>query len=213
MTSPAALDCPRASCVCVLRGDAVSSCPLSTATTPSKALLPQEFIDFHNEHRVKFLKYVRLRGLTREDAEDLVNDTFLILYQIRERMALSNNWTAFGFKVLRDTLVDHYRRTDRSPVTVKFANVTLQREREQARVSADELESLIGVLDVCRAIDDLPERQADCMRLHALFDQDIQEVARYLDITPSTVGSHLHNARRSLAIRLGGSAVNEVVAE
>ena len=213
MTSPPILDCPRASCVCVLRGDAVSLCPLSTATTRSKVLLPQEFIDFHNEHRVKFLKYVRLRGLSREDAEDVVNDTFLTLYQIRERMAPSNNRTAFGFKVLRDTLVNHYRRADRSPVTVEFADNTLQREREQTRVSADELESLIGVLDVCQAIDDLPERQADCMRLHALFDQDIQEVARYLDISPSAVGSHLHNARRKLAVRLGGPAGDEVVAE
>jgi RNA polymerase sigma factor (sigma-70 family) len=210
LTSPAALDCPRTSCVCVVRGDAVSSCPLSTATAPVNSLLPQEFIDFHNEHRVKFLKYARLRRLSREDAEDVVNDTFLVLYRIRERLTHSDNQAALGFKVLRDTLIDHYRRADRSPVTVEFADETLQ--REQVRAPADELESLIGVLDVCHAIDDLPERQADCMRLHALFDQDIQEVARYLDISPSAVASHLHNARRKLAVRLGSSAGDEVIA-
>jgi RNA polymerase sigma factor (sigma-70 family) len=183
LTSPAALDCPRTSCVCVLRGNDVSSCPLSSATAPASVLLPQGFIDFHNEHRVKFLKYVRLRRLSREDAEDVVNDTFLVLYRNRERLARSDNQAALGFKVLRDTLIDHYRRAARAPVTVEFADETLQ--REQARTPADEMESLIGVLDVCQAIDDLPERQADCMRLHALFDQDIQEVARYLDISPS----------------------------
>lgn len=212
MTSPAAIDCPRTSCICVLRGGAVSSCPLATETAPSSALLSQEFIDFHNEHRVNFLKYVRVRGLSREDAEDVVNDTFLVLYRIRERMACSDNRAAFGFKVLRDTLIDHYRRADRSPVTVELADNTLQREREQARASADELDSLIGVLDVCQAIAGLPERQADCMRLRALFDQDIQEVARYLDISPSAVASHLHHARRKLAVRLGESAEDEVVA-
>lgn len=212
MSSPAALDCPRISCICVRRGDAASSCPLATATAPSSALLSQEFIDFHNEHRVNFLKYVRVRGLSREDAEDVVNDTFLVLYRIRERMASSNNRAAFGFKVLRDTLKDHYRRADRSPVTVEFADDTVQREREQVWASADELDSLIGVLDVYQAIAGLTDRQADCMRLHALFDQDIQEVARYLGITPSTVTSHLHNARRMLAVRLGGSAEDEVIA-
>jgi RNA polymerase sigma factor (sigma-70 family) len=212
VSSPAALDCSRTSCICIRRGDAASSCPLATATAPSSALLAQEFIDFHNEHRVNFLKYVRVRGLSREDAEDVVNDTFLVLYRIRERMASSNNRAAFGFKVLRDTLKDHYRRADRSPVTVEFADDTVQREREQVRASADELDSLIGVLDVYQAIAGLTDRQADCTRLHALFDQDIQEVARYLGITPSAVTSHLHNARRKLAVLLGGSAEDEVVA-
>lgn len=212
MTGPAALDCPRTSCVCIIRGDAVSLCPLSTTAAPASALLSQEYIDFHNEHRVKFLKYVRVRGLSREDAEDIVNDTFLVLYRVRERLVRSDNQAAFGFKVLRDKRKDHYRRADRSPVTVELADGNQQAEQGQARVPADELDSLVGVLDVYKAIDELPERQGDCMRLHALLDLDIQEVARYLDITPSAVASHLHNARRRLATRLGESAEEEVTA-
>ena len=35
-------------------------------------------------------------------------------------MARSDNWAAFGFKVLRNTLADHYRRAKRSPVTVEL---------------------------------------------------------------------------------------------
>lgn len=212
MTSPAALDCPRTSCVCLERGDAAGSCPLSEAAAAPGPLLPQDFIDFHNEHRVKFLKYVRLRRVSREDAEDVVNDTFLVLYRIRERLAGSDNRAAFGFKVLRDTLIDHFRRADRAPVTVGFADDALNGEPGPGRPAADELESLIGVLDVCQAIDNLPARQADCMRLHALFDQDIGEVARYLNISPSAVASHLHNARRRLAFRLGRSMGDEVAA-
>lgn len=213
MTSPADLDCPHGSCVCVLRGDAAGSCPLSTATAPSSALLPQEFIDFHNEHRMNFLKYVRLRGLSREDAEDVINDTFLAVYRSREWMARSDNWAAFGFKVLRNTLADHYRRAKRSPVTVELADDTWQRDRGQAQASTDATESLIGVLDVCQAINELPERQADCMRLHALFDQDNQEIARYLGISASTVASNLYNARLRLAVRLGDSEGEEATAQ
>ena len=95
---------------------------------------------------------------------------------------------------------------------VELADDTLQGEREQARASADDLDSLAGVLDMRQAIGELPERQADCMRLHALFDQDIQEVARYLGISASAVASHLHNARRKLAVRLGDSEGEEAAA-
>jgi RNA polymerase sigma factor (sigma-70 family) len=213
VTSPATVDCPRVSCICVLRGAAVSSCPLSTATAPSSSLLSQEFVDFHNEHRVNFLKYARVHGLSREDAEDVVSDAFVVLYRIRDRMARSDNRAAFGFKVLRDTLIDHYRRADRSPVTVELDDDALLGEREQARASTDGLDSLVGVLDMRRAIDELPERQADCMRLHALFDQDIKEVARYLDISASTVASHLQLARHKLAVRLGDSRGEEAAAQ
>ena len=212
MTGQAAVECPRISCVCVLRGTPASSCPLSSAPITSSGLLPQEFIDFHNEHRLNFLKYVRVRGLSREDAEDIVNDTFLALYRARERMACSNNRVAFAFKILRDALVDHYRRSDRSPATVELFSESMQEERENTQARADEMESLIGVLDVYRAIADLPERQADCMRLHALFDQDIQEVARYLGISASTVASNLQYARRKIAARLGDSDGEEVAA-
>jgi RNA polymerase sigma factor (sigma-70 family) len=212
VTGPSALDCPRASCICIVRGDAVSSCPLSTGADTAGALLSQDYINFHNEHRVKFLKYVRSRGLSREDAEDIVNDAFLVLYRVRERLVHSDNRAAFGFKVLQDTLKDHYRRSDRVPVTVELGNGDQQGEQRQVGVSADETDSLAGVLDVLRAIDHLPERQGDCMRLRALLDLNIQEVARYLDISPSAVASHLHNARRKLAARLGNSAGEEVAA-
>jgi DNA-directed RNA polymerase specialized sigma24 family protein len=47
------------------------------------------------------------------------------------------------------------------------------------------------------------------MRLHALLEQDIQVIARYLNITPSAVTSHLHHARRRLTERLATTAAEE----
>jgi RNA polymerase sigma-70 factor (ECF subfamily) len=212
MTSAAALECPRASCICINNGAPANSCPLSTGAIPASALLSRDYVDFHNEHRVKFLKYVRLRGFSPEDAEDIVNDTFLTLYRVRERLVGSDNQAAFGFKVLRDALKDHYRRSDRSPVTVPMVDDSLQDEHQRAGISVDGVDSLIGVLDVHKAIDELPERQSDCMRLHALLDQDVDEVACYLDITPSAVRSHLHIARRKLAASIGSPKGEEVTA-
>jgi RNA polymerase sigma factor (sigma-70 family) len=212
VTSAAALECPRASCVCINKGVSANNCPLFTGAAPTSALLSWDYVSFHNENRVKFLKYVRFRGLSPEDAEDIVNDTFLVLYRARERLLSSDNQAAFGFKVLRDALMDHYRRSDRSPATVPLVDDALQDAHQRAGASIDGLDSLIGVLDVRKAIDELPERQSDCMRLHALLDLDIDEVARYLDITPSAVRSHLHIARRKLGVRIGSLTGEEVTA-
>jgi DNA-directed RNA polymerase specialized sigma24 family protein len=100
----------------------------------------------------------------------------------------------------------------RSLATVELYPHSENAEQGRAKASPNEMDSLIGVLDVHQAIAELPERQADCMRLHVLFDQDIDEVALYLGISASAVTSNLYYARRKLAARLGDSDGEEVAA-
>jgi DNA-directed RNA polymerase specialized sigma24 family protein len=73
-------------------------------TVGGTSLLPDDFVAFHDRHRVPFLKYGRSRGLSGEDAEDVVSEAFLSLYRARDRFQQSDNPQAFAFKILRDTL-------------------------------------------------------------------------------------------------------------
>ncbi|MQY07231.1 RNA polymerase sigma factor [Actinomadura macrotermitis] len=154
---------------------------------------------FNREHQVRFVMYVRLRGLSHEDAEDVVSETFLTLYRVRKRLFASDNPVAFAFKVLRDTFASHCRKSDRAP-----ASATIDGDSIDAYHHApDAIEPSLRMLDVTRAIDKLPERQAECARLSLIFDYETAEIARYLGISPSTVTSHLAIARSSLRSLLG----------
>lgn len=57
-------------------------------------------------------------------------------------------------------------------------------------------------LDLLRAIRALPRRQSLAISLHHLGGYPVNEVAAAMDISPGTVKSHLHDARRALRTTL-----------
>lgn len=154
---------------------------------------------FHKVHRARFVMYARVRGLSREDAEDVVSETFLSLYRGMERLSESEEPAAFAFKVLRDTFADHCRKSDRRPVAAGMDGESIDAHRH----APDAVEPSLQMIDITRAIDRLPERQAECARLYLILDYETTEIARYLGISPSTVTSHLAIARSSLRTLLG----------
>jgi RNA polymerase sigma-70 factor, ECF subfamily len=60
-----------------------------------------------------------------------------------------------------------------------------------------------AAIDVGRAVTNLPLRQRQAVVLHYYLDLDVAETARTLGVSPGTVKTALHRARRTLAGRLG----------
>ena len=59
------------------------------------------------------------------------------------------------------------------------------------------------LLDLRRAIAELPDKMRAAICLHYLADLPVDEVAAALDVAPGTVKSNLHDARRRLREQLG----------
>ncbi|MGW3915198.1 RNA polymerase sigma factor [Streptomyces sp. NPDC005070] len=176
-------------------------CPWALTVVPAlgtgdeTGIVPQALTDFHDLHRVVFLKYVRSRGVTRDEAEDVVSRTFLQLHRAEKAFLAADNRAAFGFKVLRDTLADHFRAADRRPRTLPLPAVG--EPFADGRIS-----ELICRLDVEKALELLPPQQGDCLRLHLFLDLSPTQVGFYLGITRSTVSSHLSAGWQRLAEHL-----------
>lgn len=189
---------------CPLEATGTLSEPVDALTAPA-AGLAEELARFHDENRLALIKYARSRGLDRQDAEDVVNDTFLTLHRKHDVFALALNPRAFAFKVLSDCLVNHVRRSGRRPAPVGVADSLAG----DASATHDPIEALVQALDVHRAIGTLSARQIDCLRLHYVAGLDTAEVASVLGISPSAVTSHLHQARHQLKERLPGYGSKE----
>lgn len=77
----------------------------------------------------------------------------------------------------------------------------LGRRRQEILLTIRPAESAVltdDMLDLRRAVDELPERQRITVCLFHLAGLRIEEVAAALGVTPGTVKSNLHDARRRL---------------
>jgi RNA polymerase sigma-70 factor, ECF subfamily len=145
--------------------------------------------------------------LTRssEDAEDLVQETFLKAYRHYASFRPGTNLKAWLFKILKNTFINEYRRRKQVPPQVDFADleetfesVLSSSNGALARTPEDEL--LDGSLDaeVRRALIGLPHNYKVVVLLADIEGYAYREIADILAIPVGTVMSRLYRGRRLL---------------
>ncbi|MFI5167583.1 MAG: sigma-70 family RNA polymerase sigma factor [Thermoanaerobaculales bacterium] len=145
--------------------------------------------------------------LTRsaEDAEDLLQETYLKAYRHYASFQPGTNLKAWLFKILKNTFINEYRRRKQLPAQVDFAE--LEETFESALVSNDpgatrtpEDELLEASLDgeVRRSLVALPHNYKIVVLLADIEGYAYKEIADILAIPVGTVMSRLYRGRRML---------------
>jgi RNA polymerase sigma-70 factor, ECF subfamily len=156
------------------------------------------------------LVYNLSRRLTdgRQDAEDLVQDTFLHAFRAwrdRRRPRRVESWLA---TICLNLARSRYRTRARRPSEVPLEGWMLE-----ARSDSDPESSVIRKIereDLYRAMHELPEEQRLAIALVDLSGLSTYEAAEVMGSPRGTVLSRLHRGRRSLA-RLLGDRIEEVI--
>jgi len=140
-----------------------------------------------------------------EDAEDLVQETYLKAYRYYDKFTEGTNLKAWLFRILKNTFINSYRKKQSEPLRSAFADIEDSFESQisseaKGRLPNPEEDILADVLDedVQRALEDLPEDYRMVVLLADLEGFSYQEIAEILDIPPGTVMSRLYRARRRL---------------
>jgi RNA polymerase sigma-70 factor (ECF subfamily) len=141
-----------------------------------------------------------------EDAEDLVQETYLKAYRYYEKFEEGTNFKAWLFKIMKNTFINNYRKKQQAPALSDFAEIE---ESFETQVSEDstrpqlknpEEELLENVLDedVQRALDKLPPDYRMVVLLADLEGFSYKEIAEILEVPVGTVMSRLYRGRRLL---------------
>jgi RNA polymerase sigma-70 factor (ECF subfamily) len=140
-----------------------------------------------------------------EDAEDLVQETYLKAYRSYEQFEKGTNLKAWLFKILKNTFINEYRRRQAAPPESDFADIEESFESHissEARenVKNPEQEVLENVLDedVQRALDELPPDYRMALLLADIEGFSYKEIADILEIPVGTVMSRLYRGRKLL---------------
>lgn len=140
-----------------------------------------------------------------EDAEDLVQETFLRAYRSFDQFTPGTNLKAWLFRILRNAFINEYRKKRAAPQEEDFAGIE---ESFESRIDGDrvtsiknpEQEALEGALDekVQLALDALPPDYKMAVVLADLEGFSYREIADILEVPIGTVMSRLYRGRKLL---------------
>ena len=134
--------------------------------------------------------------MNRAEAEDVVQDTLLKVWEHREEWEQINNLEAFAIATCRNRALDIVKRAGRNTENLdEMAHFSSQTPHEQ--LEANEQISLVR-----RLMDDLPEVQRTIMLLRDIEGKTYQEIAKMLDISETQVKVYLHRARTKIKEKL-----------
>ena len=145
--------------------------------------------------------------LTRnaEDAEDLVQETYLKAYKHYDKFEAGTNLKAWLYRIMRNTFINGYRKKQNQPPQSAFSEIeesfeSLVRQEPSRQIKDPEQEILDAILDqdVQEALNTLREDYRMVIHLVDLEGFSYKEAASILEVPVGTVMSRLYRGRRLL---------------
>ena len=145
--------------------------------------------------------------LDRDDAKDLVQDTYLKAFRFIESFQKGTNAKAWLFRILKNSFINDYRKKSKEPSKVDYQEVeTYYNSDEVDRqitpdLRVESLKDMIGD-EISNALNSLDVDFRTVIILCDLEGFKYEEMAKILDIPIGTVRSRLHRARQLLKEKL-----------
>lgn len=142
-----------------------------------------------------------------ENANDLVQETFLKAYRFIDSYQKGTNSKAWLFKILKNEFINNYRKKVKRPVNVDFEDVINYHESDDANyvgsldLRQEIFQNMMGD-EITIALNNLPVDFKTIILLCDIEGFTYEELAKILDIPIGTVRSRLFRARNMLKEKL-----------
>lgn len=143
-----------------------------------------------------------------DDANDLVQDTYLKAYRFIDNYLEGTNAKAWLFKILKNAFINQYRKRTKQPTRVDYEEVVnFHEEEDDTNYSSymDLREEMFQTMmgdEVTNAINALPVDFRVVILLCDIEGFTYEEIAKIVDIPIGTVRSRLHRSRNMLKSEL-----------
>lgn len=173
----------------------------------SKAEKDQIFKDQFFVHVDALYNFAYRLTMNEEDANDLVQDTFLKSFRFFNYFEQGTNAKAWLFRILKNSFINDYRKKSKQPFKVDYNDVEEYYNSDETETEhtvdlrTETVRNVMGD-EMVNAINTLPIDFRTAIILADLEDFTYDEMSKILDIPIGTVRSRLHRARNELKGRL-----------
>jgi RNA polymerase sigma-70 factor (ECF subfamily) len=143
----------------------------------------------------------------QEDADDLVQETYMKAYRFLDKYEQGTNAKAWLFKILKNAYINEYRKKVKQPTKVDFEDIVAYHDTDDDRISgySDLREEIFTNMmgdEVTSAINSLPIDFRTVILLCDIEGFTYEEIASIIDVPIGTVRSRLFRARNLLKEKL-----------
>jgi len=142
-----------------------------------------------------------------DDANDLVQDTFLKAFRFFDKFEKGTNCKAWLFRIMKNTFINSYRKKTKEPDKVdyedveKFYETVKPSSTDSAHLEKEIYDNLLDD-EITSAIALLPDDFKTVIILSDIEGFTYDEIADFVDCPVGTVRSRLHRARKMLFAKL-----------
>ncbi|GAB3961530.1 RNA polymerase sigma-70 factor [Spirosoma harenae] len=151
------------------------------------------FAKLYRHYRTPALKFCTSLLKDPEDAENMVHDVFIKIWERRTTINPSLNFNSYLFTCLRNLAFDHLKQVEKSQL---LKQRYMERMQTIHNDHPDDQEARIQLLQT--AISTLSEKRKLILRMNVEDGKSYQEIAELLRISKNTVKNQLVKAKQLL---------------
>ena len=137
--------------------------------------------------------------LNREEAEDVVQDTMIKVWNARDRWQELDSIEVYSLTITRNLSLDRIKKMDNQNDSLE--EQTTERLDETSSTPSERMIQKDKLNIVRNIINELPEKQRSCLQLRDIEGKSYKEIADILSITEDQVKVNIFRARQTVKQR------------
>jgi RNA polymerase sigma-70 factor (ECF subfamily) len=158
------------------------------------------FNEIYNTHAPALTSFAAARLTSLDEANDIIHDLFVHLWQDRENLTINISLRAFLFAAIRYRIIDHIRKNStRKKYAEQIAKLPIHAQEEtENKIFEKELREKLD-----DAMNQLSPRTREVFKLSRFEHLSVKEIAAKMDVSEQTVKNQLTTALAQLRSLLG----------
>lgn len=152
------------------------------------------FEEVYNTYNKKLLAFARSLNISVNDSEEIVQETFIRVWNNRTTIQLGLSFNAWLITIARNLIYNHVKK---EAVRTRYAIQVVEEKMDHIPVDYNELKRIID-----DAVITLPDKCKEVFCLSRFEGFSNQEIADQLTISKSTVENHMNKALKLIKLYL-----------
>lgn len=153
------------------------------------------FAYFYNQYVARIYRFVFMKVSDKDLAQDMTQEIFLKVWQQMVDKKQIKSFTAFIFRIARNTVIDHYRQKDNQSLPLEYIEDISQ---DQASSPDKHLDKHLDLKRLLQNLQNLKDEYKEVLLLRYVEDLSIDDIAQVIQKDKNNVRVLIHRALNKL---------------